>query len=177
MKFSPWLEWCSIYIEVPKNVGCILDIYGYHKCSVSFHYCIRCLHKSVKLSMKVIPVIYFKNFCLFLCPIYFIYIFILLHNHLQWIWLITYFYIKVWVFLVYNFKKCIIISITVQICEIGAPVSRKPSKINENQMFLAIPGDYLTLSQIVDINQCSSTERLCQVCFVSFLQMSHGGEF
>lgn len=65
----------------------------------------------------------------------------------------------------------------VQICELGAPLSRKPSKTNENLTFLAIAGDYLTLSQIVDINQCSSTERLCQVCFVSFLQMSYGGEF
>lgn len=64
-----------------------------------------------------------------------------------------------------------------QVCELGAPLSRKPKKRNENQKFLAISGAYLTLSVVVDINQCSSTERFCQICSVPFLQMSYGGEF
>lgn len=44
-----------------------------------------------------------------------------------------------------------------QVCELGAPLTKKPNKRNKNQMLLAIPGAYLTLSQVVDINQCSST--------------------
>lgn len=64
-----------------------------------------------------------------------------------------------------------------QVCELDAPLSRKPNKKNENQTFLAIPGAYLTLSQVVDIIQCSSTERLCQNCSIPLLQMSYSGEF
>lgn len=75
------------------------------------------------------------------------------------------------------FFKCTIISITVEVYVLGAPLRKNPNKRNENQIFLAIPGAYFTLPQVVDINQCGSTERLCQVCPVPFLQKSYGGEF
>lgn len=45
-------------------------------------------------------------------------------------------------------------------CALGALLSRKPTKRNERQKFLAMPDAYLSLSQVVlDTNKCTSTER------------------
>ena len=53
-----------------------------------------------------------------------------------------------------------IVLIIVQMCALGALLSRKPTKRNERQKFLAMPDAYLSLSQVVlDTNKCTSTER------------------
>lgn len=52
-----------------------------------------------------------------------------------------------------------ITSITVQVCALGALLSGKPNKKNESQKFLAIPGAYLSLSQVVQTPTSAQAQR------------------
>lgn len=68
-----------------------------------------------------------------------------------------------------------ITSIAVQVCAIGALLSGKPNKRNESQKFLAVPGAYLSLSQVVQTPAGAQEQRLadCQLCFFPCLQRTY----
>lgn len=70
-----------------------------------------------------------------------------------------------WVF----FFHVKITPVPVQVCASGALLSGKPNKRNENQKFLAIPGSYLSFSQVVPTPISVQAQRDSQTASSAFL--------